>query len=307
MAVDTGSGQQLDSAGHRKRIRRMRIGMAMGTLLFLSPWMIGVLAFVAYPLLFSLYLSFQKVGITPDGSGFAYTFVGLANFKHAFFRDNVFPVELFLFIRETILIVPITVIFALLVSLLLNQRFPGRFLFRAIFFLPVIFSTGQVLLALFDQGQGEVSLLEQYPIEDLVYDSLPLFLAEPLVGILSKFILILWFSGIQIIIFLAAFQTIPKSVYEAAQIDGATPWESFWKITFVPLLPFIFLNLVYTVVDLSFSPFNPVLKHIMHNMVQLDAGYGYASAIGWIYFTFIMLLIGGLLLLARLFNSGKGR
>ncbi|WP_238177716.1 carbohydrate ABC transporter permease [Paenibacillus contaminans] len=296
---------RMSAAEHRKHGRRMKWHMAKGGLLFLAPWLIGVISFVLYPLAYSLFLSFQKVGISPDGSGFKYDFVGMDNFKYAFFRDNVFPIELMLFVRESLLIVPITVIFALLVSILLNQKFPGRFLFRAIFFLPVIFATGQVLLALFDQGQGEISFAKQYDVEGLIYNSLPQMIAEPLVGILGKFVIILWFSGIQIVIFLAAFQTIPKSVYEAAQIDGATPWESFWKITFTPIVPFIFLNLVYTVVDLSFSPFNPILKHILLNMIKIDTGYGYASAIGWIYFAFIILLVGVLFGLARLFSSGK--
>jgi len=297
---------QMDAAEHRKNNRRMKRRMALGGLLFLLPWLIGVLGFVAYPLVYSLFLSFQKVGILPDGSGFKYTYVGLENFKYAFFRDNVFPVELMLFVRESVLIVPITVLFALLVSIMLNQRFPGRFLFRAIFFLPVIFATGQVLLALFDQGQGKIPFSEQYDVEALIYDTMPALIAEPLLGLLDKFIIILWFSGVQIVIFLAAFQTIPKSVYEAAQIDGATPWETFWKITFAPIVPFIFLNLIYTAVDLSFSPFNPILRHIMDNMVKIETGYGYASAIGWIYFAFIILMIGVLFLLAKLFSPRKG-
>lgn len=293
---------------HRRAQRRQQFKLGLQGLAFLLPWLIGVLAFVAFPLGYSLFLSFQDVSISPDGSGFVYTYIGMDHFIYAFFRDHVFPIEILLFVRESVLTVPITVIFALLVAIMLNQKFPGRFLFRAIFFLPVIFATGQVLLALFDQGQGQIPFAEQYDVEKIIYGTFPEILAEPLMGVLQKFVMILWFSGVQIIIFLAAFQTIPVSVYEAAQIDGATPWESFWKITFPPIVPFIFLNLIYTVVDLSSNPFNPVMNHIMDNRTNLETGYGYASAIGWVYFIFIMMMIGSLFLLARLIspNPRKG-
>lgn len=290
---------------HSRLKRRQRLRASATGLLFLTPWLIGMLAFMAYPLLYSLFLSFHRIRIAPDGSGLLYQFVSFDNFAYAFLRDNKFPEQMFLFAREAVLIVPITVIFALLVATLLNQRFFGTMFFRTVFFLPVIFATGRVLIELFNQGQGELPLTEQYNVVELVYTLLPPTAAEPVMGILGKFIMILWFSGVQVIIFLAGFQTISPSTYEAAQIDGATPWETFWKITFPSIVPFIVLNGIYTVVDLSTNPFNPIMQHILTNMVDPETGYGYASALGWIYFAFVFIWIALLMRFAMKFNLRK--
>jgi len=295
--MDAGSVMTKEDHARHRRIQSFKD--ALRGYLFLLPWMIGIVMFVAYPLIYSFFISFHKVGVKNDGSGLKYDFVGMANYKHAFVVDNVFPVEMILFMREMVLTVPITVIFALLISVMLNQKFKGRMLFRAVFFLPVIFASGQVLLELFKQGQGSLPLVERYNLADVIYDVLPLTAAGTVMDLLGKFVIILWFSGVQIILFLAAFQTISRSTYEAAQIDGATPWESFWKITFPAISPFIILNLIYTLVEQSSNPFNPILSHILKNTTDANTGYGYASALGWIYFAFIMLPIIALVLIAR--------
>lgn len=296
----------LTARQHAKKRLRQYAGEALKGYLFLLPWIIGVLFFVAYPILYSLFISFNKVKVATDGSGLQYEFIGLENFKYAFLRDNIFPVELMLFMREVLIVVPLTVIFALLVSLLLNQKIKGRMFFRTIFFLPVIFSTGQVLLSLFNQGQGSIPFGDQYDIKAIVYDVFPVAVGNTIMGILGKFVIILWFSGVQVIIFLAAFQTVSRSAYEAAQIDGVTPWESFWKITFPYIVPFIFLNLIYTLVEQAVNPFNPVLKHIILNMGNYNTGFGYASAISWIYFLLILTPMGVLAFLLRKRNPRKG-
>ncbi|MBP1988603.1 carbohydrate ABC transporter permease [Paenibacillus eucommiae] len=290
---------------HNSRRKSMLRSESFRGLLFITPWLFGVLAFVAYPFFFSLYISFHKLSAAADGSGLSFEFVGWLNFKYAFIIDNEFPVQMLQFIQQTILTVPITVIFALLVSVLLNQKFPGRMLFRAIFFLPVIFATGQVLSELFREGQGSIPFIDQYNLEDTIYAMFPRSLADSLMGVLKQFVIVLWYSGIQVLIFLAAFQTISPSTYEAARIDGVTPWESFWKITFPAIIPFIVLNLIYTIVDLATFPFNPILTHISNAMGDAKTGYGYASALGWIYFLIIFIPIGLLVLLARRQNNGK--
>ncbi|WP_274362142.1 carbohydrate ABC transporter permease [Paenibacillus thermotolerans] len=297
---ETATGLSLKE--HARRKRAMSARSALTAYAFLLPWIVGVLLFMAYPLLYSLFLSFHKLVVSPDGSGLDYIYVGMDNFKYAFLRDNVFPIEMLLFWRESLLIIPITVLFALLVSLLLNQKFPGRMIFRAIFFLPVIFATGKVLMELFAQGQGDLPFAEQYDLAGMIYDTFPPVLADPIVSLLRKFIIVLWYSGVQVIIFLAAFRTVPPSTYEAAQIDGVTPWESFWKITFPSIVPFIFLNLIYTLVDLSTYSFNPIINHILGNMSNLKTGYGYASALGWIYFAFIFVLVAILARISLRFN-----
>jgi ABC-type sugar transport system permease subunit len=117
---------------------------------------------------------------------------------------------------------------------------------------------------------------------------------------MDSFVLVLWYSGVQILIFLAGRQTIPPSVYEASRIDGANPWETFWKITLPAMIPFILLNLIYTTVDLFTFPSNPILTQV--NTTE----YGRSSALAWIYFVIIFVFIGIILLLfSRAFRSAR--
>ncbi|BBH22159.1 ABC transporter permease [Paenibacillus baekrokdamisoli] len=274
--------------------------------LFVLPWLLGFLSFMAYPIAASLYMSFHDVRV--GGGQFRMTWKGWANYHYAFVKDNVFPVELILYMQEMLLIIPIIVIFALLISLFLNQEFPLRFLYRGIFFLPVIFATGQVLTELFSQGAGELPFMKQYNLENLVQQYIGPQFADPVLSVLSRTIIILWYSGVQIIIFLAGLQSISRSVYEAVWIDGASPWDSFWKITLPNMVPFISLCTIYTIVELFTFPLNPVIRHIRTNMFAVETGYGYSNALAWIYFVFILLLLGlTMLVFRRIVNLREGK
>ncbi|WP_053374942.1 carbohydrate ABC transporter permease [Paenibacillus sp. FJAT-27812] len=285
-------------AKERGRAERIYLSKRYGMgLLFMLPWMIGFAMFVLIPISWSLFMSFNKVQVAVGG--FKYEWIGFRNYRDAFLKDNVFPIELITYIQEMLLMVPIIVIFALLIALMLNQKFPGRFIYRALFFLPVIFATGQVLSELFLQGAGDIPFLEQYNLLPLVEEYVGKQFAETVMAVLGKAILILWYSGVQILIFIAGFQTISPTIYEAVRIDGASPWDSFWKITLPACVPFISLNVLYTIIDLFTFPLNPVLKHIKDNMFKVDTGYGYASALAWIYFGLIFALIA---LVLWLFN-----
>lgn len=258
--------------------------------LFMLPWAIGFAAFVAFPVGWSLFNSFNHVRL--KGGGFEYEWVGLDNFRRALMEDNVYPIQLITYFQEMLLIIPLILIFSFLVSLLLNQKMPGRTMIRAIFFLPVIFATGQVLMELFGQGAGKLPFIAQYNLEGIVREYVGTRIAEPVLSVLNRAVIILWYSGVQILIFIAGYQTIPKTVYEAIRIDGATPWESFWKITLPGMVPFIGLNAVFTIVDLFTFPFNPVLEQVRANMFNPQTGYGYASAMAWMYFALILVLLG---------------
>ncbi|MFC4600054.1 carbohydrate ABC transporter permease [Cohnella hongkongensis] len=272
--------------------------------LFMLPWMIGFAAFVAFPIGWSLWNSFNQVFITSEG--FKYTWVGLDNFRRMLIENNAYPIILLTYFQEVLLIIPLILIFSFLVSLLLNEKFPGRGWMRALFFLPVIFATGQVVMELFVQGAGELPFMEQYNLDLILRQYFNEGTASMLLGILSKAVIILWYSGVQILIFIAGFQTIPKTVYEAVKVDGASPWESFWKITFPGMLPFIGLNAVYTIVDLFTFPFNPVLEIVRNNMFSPTTGYGYASAMAWLYFALVLMLLGLALWLTYRATKGRG-
>lgn len=272
--------------------------------LFMLPWVLGFAVFLAVPVGWSLFNSFNKVLATSDG--FKYTWVGFDNYRRILVEDNVYPIQMITYFQETLLIIPLILIFSFCVSLLLNQKFPSRTFVRAIFFLPVIFATGQVLTELFVQGAGKLPFLEQYNLEGIISQYVSPRIAEPLLNVLSRTVIILWYSGVQILIYIAGFQTIPKTVYEAISIDGATPWESFWKITLPGMIPFIGLNAVFTIVDLFTFPFNPVMAHVKDNMFRPMTGYGYASALAWLFFAIILVLLGIVLWLTSRATKAKG-
>lgn len=253
------------------------------------PWIIGFLLFMAYPLFFSLYMSFNKVAITPYG--IETTYLGWSNYKDAFLTDPEFMQKLLLFVKSTVVMIPIVIVFSLFVALLINQPIRGRQFFRAIFFLPVVITSGEVVQELFAQGAATIPLMDESGVIAYLENNLPTAWSDPLVDIIKRFILILWYSGVQILIFLAALQKVNTQVYEAAAIDGASPWVIFWKITLPEIKPFILVNLIYTTVDLFTNTSSDVIKLIQDNMFQVGTGFGYSSALAWIFFAVILAVL----------------
>ncbi|TMV52705.1 sugar ABC transporter permease [Paenibacillus mesophilus] len=258
--------------------------------LFIAPWIFGFFAFVAYPLGYSLYMSFFQVRITVNSV--VYTYVGFKNYKEILVSNgSLLYNDLIPFLRESAMMIPIILVFSLLVAILLHIRFRARTMFRVIFFLPVIFSSGQIVQEFINQGEGSLLIMEALKIDAYLQDYVPASWAKPIQTVLGSFVLVLWYSGVQILIFLAGRQTLSASMYEAARIDGATPWNTFWKITLPGLVPYIFLNLMYTVVDLFTFPSNPIVSKVN------TTNYGSSSALAWIYFSIILLFVGLTLLL----------
>ncbi|MFC0236549.1 carbohydrate ABC transporter permease [Fictibacillus phosphorivorans] len=254
-------------------------------LLFVSPWIIGFLVFTAFPLLYSLFLSFQEVKITTDG--IKTNFVSFGNYEYAFSVDGTFVDRVLKYLEEMVISVPIIIVFSLIIALLLNQKIKFRGLFRTIFFLPVIIASGPVIKELIDQGITTIPSIEQYAIYQALNDNPDGFFNGILLYLIKNLIVILWYSGVQILIFLAALQKMDKQIFEAAKIDGASNWEFFWKITLPSLKPMIIVNLIYTIVTYSVFSLNPIIEHIQKNMFKVDTGYGYASALSFIYFLII--------------------
>ncbi|MBD7963211.1 carbohydrate ABC transporter permease [Fictibacillus norfolkensis] len=254
-------------------------------LLFVSPWILGFLIFTAFPLLYSLFLSFQEVKITTDG--IKTNFVSFGNYEYAFSVDGTFVDRVLTYLEEMVISVPIIIVFSLIIALLLNQKIKFRGLFRTIFFLPVIIASGPVIKELIDQGITTIPSIEQYAIYQALNDNPDGFFNGILLYLIKNLIVILWYSGVQILIFLAALQKMDKQIFEAAKIDGASNWEFFWKITLPSLKPMIIVNLIYTIVTYSVFSLNPIIEHIQKNMFKVDTGYGYASALSWIYFLII--------------------
>jgi ABC-type sugar transport system permease subunit len=262
---------------------------------FISLWIVGYLIFALYPMAYSFYLSLFKVRL--DGANILLQFEGFNNYVAAFLYDPYFVEILVEYILEMILNVPITIVFALVIAMLLNQDIKGKGVWRTIFFLPVIITSGPVIRELMNQGATTLPSIENYSIIDLVLNNLNAALASPIQTLFDTILLILWFTGIQILIFLAGLQKIDKEIYEASMIDGAGPWESFWKITLPQVMPLITVVIIYTTVSMSVFSLNEVIIYIQNVMLgestlgTLTTGYGYSAALAWIYFVVMVLII----------------
>ena len=263
---------------------------------FVAPWLIGFAVFSAYPLFYSLYMSFNKVKVS--GSALKMEWMGWENYRKALFQDAEVMNNLIKVLQNTVIIIPIIVVFAIIMALLLNEEFKGRSLIRAIFFLPVLLTSGNLIESLTAQGQGTVSFLKSDTINSLL-SNIGGSLGETLTMVIDSFLIILWYSGVQMLILIAGMQSVNPSVYEAATIDGAGKWESLWLITLPNLVPFILLTTIYTVVDQFTAPFNKIMDLIMSHMNNVKTGYGYASAISFLYFLLILAIIGIVFLVFR--------
>lgn len=270
--------------------------------LFILPFIIGFIAFMIVPLFESLRMSFSNVIVAAGNGGFQLEYIGLANYKTAFLVDSEFNRFLTDELSRMAIQVPTTIIISFFMALLLNQTFKGRGLVRAIFFLPVILSSG-VLVGL-EYNNSLLSGLQSYIKENTQTSNI----TEVLENILSNsglgagFLGIIYdivnrvydvviASGIQIIIFLSGLQTISKSIYESAKIEGSTAWESFWKITLPMVSPVIIVNVVYTIIDFFTKSNSQVMTKITSTMIaKMD--YGFSSAMAWVYFIAVIFIIG---------------
>ena len=273
---------------------------AIAGYLFISPFIIGFLAFMLKPFFQSLYMSFCDVQL--GSSLFEPIWQGLTNYKFAFTVDPEYNRLLVEEITRMMIYSLAIMVFSFFVALILNQEFKGRALVRAVFFLPVILSSG-VILGLESDNQLMATLATQIETTTSnisITDALEQVLTTAGVGtrafeevfeIIDNIYDVAIASGIQIIIFLSGLQTISKSMYEAADIEGCTKWESLWKITF-PMISSLFLvNWIYTVIDFCMRSDNGVIEKIQKVMID-QLYYGPASAMSWVYFVIVLAFIG---------------
>lgn len=276
-----------------KKLRRNEMKASLREALtgygFVIIWVIGFLAFMLYPLIQTFIFSLNSVTVTLSGINLEY--LKWANYTKALFADPNFVEVLITYAVQTILSVPIIIIFSLIIALLLNVKFKLRGLFRTIFFLPVVITSGPVIVELTQQGATSAPGVANSTTIAAFISSLPPSLRGSFQFLLSSFILILWFSGVQILIYLSSLQKIDKSIYEAAAIDGASAWESFWKITLPSLSTTTLVIAVYTIITLSQFSENAVIKYIGNQTYNPQSGIGYASAMSFLYFIVLILLL----------------
>lgn len=258
---------------------------------FVAPWLVGVLLFTLIPLGQSFYYMWYNIRITPLGTNFK--FVGTQNFTQIWMENPEFPQQLVTYIWQTIIEVPVIVVFALMIAIMLNGKIKLKGFFRLIFFLPVIIVSGPVMNLLVSQGAASIPSMNVQSIKTALDEFLPHSLAENISDMFANMIMILWYSGVQILIFLSALQKMDPAQYEAAKIDGGSNWECFWKITLPTIKPMILLNAVYTVIFLSGNEQNELINMIQSAMFSgtKEKGYGYASAMAWMYAIIVTLIV----------------
>lgn len=278
-------------------LRQQRYGY-----LFILPWLAGILLFAAWPLAQCLYFSFCDVQVTANG--LAVKFWGFLNYQNVWLKDIFFIRRVLSFLLSTVMRLPIILVFSMIIALMLNAKIRCRGFFRTIFFFPVIIISGPVVNELNAQGAASIPLISEYGIMQAVSGVLPDWLAEPITSLFSQLVMVLWFSGVQILVFIAGFQQIDRAMYEAAKMDGASGWEMFWKITLPSVRPMILLNAIYTLVFLANSDQNAVIYDISYAMLDSVKGYGFASAMAWIH----TLVVGAvLLILLGIFGERRGK
>ena len=263
---------------------------------FISFWVLGALLFFVVPVVQSVLYSFGKIQLTE--TGFELSLVGLANYKEIFSSDPYF-IPLFSqaftnMLRNT----PIIVILSLFIALLLNQKFIGRTMFRGLFFLPVIIANG-VIIGIMNGDTMSNSIMStagtsamfrgEFLHGLLLETGISESLIATLTGVVDSLFELIWKTGVQILIFLAGLQTVSVTMYEAAKIEGATGWETFWKVTFPMVSPMILLNVVYTVIDQFTDQSNPIMSYIQSQTEDLALESG--AAMSWLYFLAVMLIL----------------
>ena len=287
----------------KKRARSLEKHRARAGWMFVLPFLIGFIL-IYLPIVFdSVKLTFcETVG------GRTVTFIGWENYRTAIVdygtsSGETFLIVLFQGLQQLALDVPAILIFSLFMAVLLNQKMVGRAAFRAIFFVPVILSTGlaesveaQSILgssdASINTGEAESTTDQIVSVMDMesLFQNLMVGqeLAAYVTTLINNIFGIVNRSGVQMLIFLAGLQSISPAIYESCQIDGATSWDTFWKITFPMISPMILVNAVYTVIDAFTLKDNVVMSWIGS---LKDVSDGVQSAMYWMYFLSVVLII----------------
>lgn len=277
--------------------RRVRAGW-----IFLAPWLLGLLNLFIIPFIYSVVYSLSNVYIEADSVGLQIKLIGFSNYNYLFFRDSSFIMTVWDSVANLLYSVPVIFIFSIFIALLLNQQFKGRGFVRSMFFLPVIIASGVVMKIIQKDVFVQSSMSDTASVfqtdaivEILERTGLPDKIITVITGVTGDVFDLSWKSGIQILLFISALQSISPSYYEAAAIEGANAWESFWKITFPILSPTSLLVIIYSIID----SFTDASNEVMINMLERfnNFYYGLASASSIIYLAAIMLIIGIVLII----------
>jgi len=264
-------------------------------LAYLSPYIIGLLVFTMIPFLASLYLSFTDYSLINSPS-----WVGLENFREMM-SDRTFQRSLNVTLVYVLITVPLKLAFALFIAVILNYRLRAIGFFRTAYYVPSILGGSIAIAVLWRYIFADAGLI------NLVLTTIGLepvnWFGDPINALFTITLLRTWQFGSAMVIFLAALQSIDKSLYEAAAIEGANKWQNFWHITMPLITPVIFFNLIMQMVQ-AFQEFNgpyvitgggPLRSTYLLPLYIYDEAFknfnmGYASALAWVLFVIIMVL-----------------
>ncbi len=301
---------QIDNAPGKKRKRgaSLDVRKARAGWIFILPFLIGFVL-IYLPVVFdSIKYSFHEIKILVGG-GYELKWVGWKNYSDAILVDTSFVTTLVAGLKQLILDIPSIVLFSLFVAIILNQKIAGRAAFRAIFFIPVILTTGLIAdidagnsmndymsnAEGIDDGSGEESqateIVSVMDVENLFRGMMiGTEIVEYVVQMVNNIFNIVNRCGVQMLIFLSGLQSISPAIYESCSIDGASGWETFWKITLPMVSPMILVNTVYTIIDAFTSSDNKVMAYISTVYEQAN-GNVLSSAMSWMYFLIVILII----------------
>lgn len=266
-------------------------------ILFTVPWLIGVAIFFLFPLLQSIAFAFSDVAVST--TGFNLNFTGLENFKYALFESPQYVSNLLDSLGEFGYQIPIILILSFIIAVVLNGKFVGRTFFRSLFFIPVILANSVVMSYIGgSETIEELGTMTQSVYLDGVIDfetvfmqmGIPTQTTGMIFGYIDKIFDLVWQCGVQIVLFISGLQSIPEQLYEVSKVEGASKWEEFWYITVPMLGNTIVLVVIFTVIEFCVSTQNLVVSQA-YTMLLNQQIYGKSSAMLWLFFSVVALIV----------------
>ncbi len=294
-----------------KKKKRFRLSLterkALSGWLFILPFVIGILFVYAPIVIDSIQISLSDYTLLPGRMELEWN--SFANYKYLFAEDGdpYFSITIVDGIKDLLLQIPAIVIFSLFMAIILNQKMTGRAVFRAIFFLPVILSTGIIdaidtksaFMEAVSNSQGGVDdntgaesggIMSAMDLENMLSGiKIGTELVTYVVDLVNNIFDIVSRSGVQMLIFLSGLQSISPAIYESCEVEGASAWETFWKITLPMISPMILVNAIYTVIDAFTAADNRVMVYI--EKIYSQSKFAISSAMSWVYVGVVLLFI----------------
>jgi len=260
---------------------------------FIAPWLIGLLVFFLFPFINTVRLSFSEV---VNIKGFQMEWVGWKFYERLFVSDVEFLPKFGAVFADAFIDLPLIIVFSLIIAVMVNKKIIARGFFRAVFFLPVLLGSGEIMQQLLGvgmttgaDGAAVEAMSRGVMVTDVLVEYLGGTVSEWVQLFLDRVTTVLWASGVQIILFISGLCGISPSLYEAAKVEGANEWDIFWKITVPMISPILQLNIIYTLIDSFAYRNNELVAYILDAAKGLQ--YSYSATMSWVYFLAVFLVV----------------